>query len=462
MVDITARRLAALVLACLLMETACGARLSQSERAGFLGEHQSGSEKSGVGAAEISAGGPFDATGTTSDSAGDRSATVPLFGSSLDNGGATDLGVARDEIRIATVADVSGLVPGLAKAAHQGMAALAAYVNDRGGVYGRALRPSMIDSRTDATQTRAAVQQACDTAFAMVGSMSAFDEAGAEPGAACGIPDVSGITVSVTRASAPNVFAALPARPDYVPIGHANYLRERYPSEAQHAAMLWLNVSATRNLAAGWIKAYKSVGFRFVYEQEVQVLEANYSPYVYAMRDAGVQWVTFWADDSSMARMLKAMDQAEWRPRIVVLPPSGYTPSLLDQAGPAANGALVVSNTAPLEEIASTPEMQLYVRWLRRAAPGARPDFYGLMAWSAGRLFVQAAVAAGPRLTRAKLFDQLRKIRSWDGYGLHAPHDVGNKRMSGCFIILGVKSERFVRVAPSRRLACNWGGLVGV
>jgi len=460
--DLRRRRLAVLVLACVLTGTACGARLSTEERAAAIG----------AGGTEIAGQSELSATqvGTSSSLAGagnagplaaaERSVGRLSTSSSFDNGGATDLGVTRDEITIATLADVSGPVPGLAKSAHQAMAALTAFVNHEGGIYGRSLRPLLMDSRMAPTQTAAGVADACDRAFALVGSASVFDDAGAEPGAACGIPDLTALTVSARRASSPNVYSAAPVRPDHVPMGLPTYFREHHPNEIRNAAMLWLNLPVTRTFAAGQMKAYTSAGFRFVYEQEVQILEGNYSPFVYALRDAGVDWVTFWADDASMARMLQAMDQAGWRPRFVVLPPSGYLPRFLHRAGPAANGTMVFSNTMPLEESASIPEMQLYLTWLRRVAPGAEPDFYGLMAWSAGRLFVQTATAAGPHLTRAGLFAQLRKIRSWDGFGMHAPNDVGGKRIAVCFVLLGVERQRFVRVSPSQGMSCLRNGLM--
>jgi hypothetical protein len=111
-------------------------------------------------------------------------------------------------------------------------------------------------------------------------------------------------------------------------------------------------------------------------------------------------------------------------------------------------------NTAMFEEASSNPEMQLYESWLQRVAPGAVPDYFGLYAWSAGRLFQKAALAAGPKLTRAALFAQLKQIHAWNDYGLHAVQDVGNKREANCTLYMEIRDQKFVRIFPSSGWNC--------
>ena len=43
--------------------------------------------------------------------------------------------------------------------------------------------------------------------------------------------------------------------------------------------------------------------------------------------------------------------------------------------------------------------MALYRAWLDQVKPGATPNYFGLYAWSAARLFVEQAVALGGKLT---------------------------------------------------------------
>ena len=105
-----------------------------------------------------------------------------------------------------------------------------------------------------------------------------------------------------------------------------------------------------------------------------------------------------------------------------------------------------------IEEAGSIPEMKLYTEWLQRASPGATPDFFGIYAWSAFRLFQKLATQIGPDLTRAKLLAALKATKEWGANGLHAPHQTGAKIPSSCNLNLVVRGGKFVREFPGFRL----------
>jgi len=304
------------------------------------------------------------------------------------------------------------------------------------------------------------VQEACDTSFALVGSMSAFDNGGAAVGESCGIPDVSAITVNGARALAHNVYAVHPIRPDRFAIGTANYIKQKYGTGViTNAAMLYLNAGVTKSNALQRKHAYETVGFRYTYFQEVQVLEPNFSPFVQEMKSKGIRYVNMVSDYQSILRLLRAMDQNDWYPEVRDWDSVAYSPNFATN-GPWTEGSLVFTTTNVTEEIASSPEMQLYVSWLNRVAPGARPDYFGFYAWSAGQLFTKVHGAVGPKLTRQGFFTEIRKVHSWDGNGLHVAHDVGNKIQSPCFLYLEIRNAKFVRKDPSSGFICNMGGII--
>jgi ABC-type branched-subunit amino acid transport system substrate-binding protein len=455
------RAAAAICFAIVLTASACGARLSDTERAAGINAllrnngstSQTGAASSVPGATSSVASGP-GSTSSVASGAGpsaSASASVPPGG----NGGATDRGVTGNQITLATAADVTGVQPGIFRSAWQAMSALAAYVNSTGGIYGRHIKNLLLDSRADSVANRAAVQQACDQSFALVGSMSAFDDGGASVGEKCGIPDLSAITVNAARQLAKNVYAASPNRPDYVNTSWMRYIARKYPEPIKHSAMLWLNAGATSQNAAQDVKAMSALGYNFVYKAETQVLEGNYSPYVQAMKEKGVQLVSMVADYQSIIRLQKSMEQAGWFPQVRLWNSVIYSQNYLKTGGSAVNGGIVFLNTAMFEEAASNPEMQLYEQWLQRTAPGAVPDYFGMYAWSAGRLFQKAAIAAGPKLTRASLFAAVKNIHAWDDYGMHATHDVGNKKEANCTLFAEVRNGHFVRIYPSKSWNCE-------
>jgi ABC-type branched-subunit amino acid transport system substrate-binding protein len=448
---------------------ACGARLTNEERLAGIRALQRGgggaSSGTGTGTGTGGLAGGTTGTGGTGGTLGPNGAplpngigTVPPGG----NGGATDTGVTATELTIATASDITGVQAGLFKSTWQAVNALAAMVNSQGGLYGRHLKVMFLDTKTDSTANQAAVRTACDRAFALVGSMSAFDNGGAEAGENCMIPDVSAIPVNGARSLAKNVYAANPIRPDKFAIGTANYIKNTYGSDViKNAGMLYLNAGVTKSNALQRRRAYETVGFDFSkYFQQVEVLEPNYQSFVQSMKDKDIRYVNMVANYQSIQKLLKAMDQVEWHPTVMDWDSVAYSQSFLS-VGSAANNSLVFLNTAIYEELNSNPEMQLYNTWLNRVAPGAKPDFFGFYAWSAGRLFLKVHEMVGPKITRKAFFSAIKTIHSWDGYGLHAAHDIGNKIQSPCFMYLQIVNEKFVRKAPAGRgFICNMGGII--
>jgi ABC-type branched-subunit amino acid transport system substrate-binding protein len=464
------RTFAPLVAMLMLVASACGARLTPEQRAAGIGAlGQGGPADAGPGGAGPGGVGPtVGPSGLPSgiasiDAGGGGVGAPPPPGG---NGGATDRGVTGNQITIASVADVSGVQPGLFKSAWQATSALAAYVNSQGGIYGRGLKPLLLDSKADSTANRAAVQEACDKAFALVGSMSAFDDGGAPVGQGCGIPDISAVTVNQARSDASNVYPAYPVSPHYYAVGKSVWIKNTFGDEViKHAGFVILNAGVSIHNGRQRVNGLKSLGFDFGRNDEriwkVDVVTANYTPYVKDMIKKGVRYIGMLADFESIVRLQKAMKQQGWKPDVRDWDSVAYSPNYLTQGGAAVEESLVFLNTSLFEEASSNPEMQLYQAWLQRVFPGAKPDYFGMYAWSAGRLFVKAAAAVGPKLTRKALLDQVKTIHSWDAFGMHAAHDIGAKRESPCFLYIWVKGAKFVRKAPTGSgWICNLGGLV--
>lgn len=454
------RARAAILLALVaLVAGACGARLTEEQRAAGIGAGRGGQ---GIDNGD-SLPGP-DATGTALPSVGPTGGVLPTGGAvppgvtpvqrcrpSAGGNKSTDTGVTSNQITVAVASDVSGVQSGLFKSTWQAMGALTAFVNSQGGICGRAMKPLFLDTRIDAGANRSAVLEACRKAFALVGSMSALDNGGAEEGQKCGIPDISAITVNGARTRATNNYPAYPVRDDLFMIGPEQYIKETEgPAVTQHAAMLWLNVGVSRQSALQRMNALKSIGYKFEYTAQLNVNEANYTPFVLEMEERGIQYVSFVGDYRTLVKLQDSMRQQKYFPKVRDWDSVAYSAGYLSLGGPSVENSLVFLNNALglYKEEQATPEMTLYQSWLARLYPGAKADYFGLYAWSAGRLFVQTATAAGPELTRAKLFAEIKKVHEWTGFGLHAAHDTANKKATHCFLYVVVKNNKFVRLTP--------------
>ena len=391
--------------------------------------------------------GPHGAVGAAAAAGGGAAgAGAPAGG----NGGATDTGVTANSITIANIASITGVAPGLTQSAQQATEAFAAYANSQGGLYGRQLKVQPFDDQNDSGQNYADAEQACSSAFALVGSASGFDDGGAQAVGSCGIPNLAAELSTTAAGNTANAFGASPGNAHYWPLGPAEYLKSTYPSAITKAAMIYLNVPATQQQASHEMAAYRSVGFNYVYTASVTPTEPNYAPYVLQMQQKGVQYVTEYSDASSAVRLLQAMQQQNFHPQVVDWFSEEYSPSFLSQTQGMSDGDLVLMATSAYEEAQGNPEMQLYLSWLNRVAPGATHDIFGILAWSACEAFWQAAKAAGAHLTRRGLIQQIQQITNWTGNGMTPPVDIGGKRPSNCFDYFKISGSNFTRAYPGQ------------
>jgi hypothetical protein len=454
-----------------LLASACGSRLSEEDRALAIAQLTGASDTTPVQGAPADSDPTAPDTGVTGPAAAQPGAPIP--GAPSPDGdpaapqaqpgepcpratSATDTGVEANKIVLANLADISGIQPGLFLSARQAAEAATQYINRvEEGICGRLIELQALDSRTDAGGNRAAMLDACRRAFAVVGSMSAFDDGSAAPGEQCGIPDITAITTNAPKLNASNTFPVMPSGGDVLGVSQAEYIKANYPEAIKKAAIIFLDQAVTRANARQRKAAWESVGFEFIYEQETQVVETGFARFVREMESRGVQYVTMVSDFQNVQRLQQAMVQQDYIPQVRDFDSVAYSASYLQE--PAVEGSLVFINTHMFEEADTNPELSLYMEWLQRTAPGAVPDFFGLYAWSAVRLFQKLATEIGPDLTREKMLDALRAQGEWDGHGMHAPHRIGSKTPSTCNLYMEVRGGQFVRKHPASGLDCSGG-----
>ena len=466
-----------------LLTAACGSRLPTSQLAlgaggAVVGSSGSSTSETTQGGAAISGGtGASTAAGPSASGGGPAGGgsgqqSAPGAGASgttsgakaaSGGGGASDVGVSATSITIGNIADVSGVVPGLFRTAQQATIAFAAYVNSTGGIYGRTLKVVAYDSQTDGSAYRTAAVEACSKSFALVGSLSVFDDAGASSIDKCKLPNVASGVATAGGATSTYTFPATQPTAHFYPNGSAVYFVRTHPAAVKKAAMLYLNAASSIQIAQNRMKAWKKAGFDWIYSAQVGVTEPNYAPYVLQMRQQGVQFVTAQADEASTIRLLQAMEQQNWHPEVIQLTEGAYSPSFLSNAGKAAEGAILVMGNGLYTDASNNGEAKLFLTWMNKINPGFKQDSWAFPGWASGRLFQRALIAAGPNPTRASLTDALRKVETFDGGGgLVGPSNPAKKIPSNCYLVAVVKSGAFVRTAPASGYNCNDGELVKV
>lgn len=342
-------------------------------------------------------------------------------------------GITDKTITIANASDISGPVPGIFTSAQQAVKAYAAYFNATSSLCGRKLSVLSLDSRTDAGGDQAAYETACSQSFAAVGSMSAFDSGGAATAQQCGLPDIRSQSVSDARNNCTTCFGAQASQDKVFQNAIPDYFVKHDHAATQHAAMIYVDATASVEDAQVTQKAEEKRGMHFVDDESFDVAEFNYAPYVQKMKAKGVRWVQFVGSSDEAVRLEQAMQAASFKPKVFLMDPTGYDPTYVKSGGSAVDGTVVFINFNPFEEAGSNPEEQLYEAWLQQVAPGAAPSYFGLFAWSAARLFVEESAALGGHLTRANLVARIRGVHHWTSNGLHAPQDVGGKKNGSCW-----------------------------
>jgi ABC-type branched-subunit amino acid transport system substrate-binding protein len=400
--------------------------------------------------------------GACGNRAGDEDSGAPAGGddgggtevSSGSGAGATDVGVTDDTITIGVVADLTGVVPGLFKAAPDAVKAYAAMVNEAGGIHGRQLVVEVFDTGTNDNGNRLAYEEACDAVFASVGSESAFDSGGVEAVTECGFPHLAGFTTDDAVDELPFVFPR--TTPEYANVGPARWFAEEFPEAVANAAIVHGNIPVTERSADQLIEARESVGWSFAYRQAAGTLESNYTPIALELKNKGIQALTWVYDVNNIVRLQKSMREQGVEIPVVDVTTQGYSQEYVEAAGPAAEGSYVGLTHVLLEEADEIPALEEYVTWLAEVAPDEEPTSNGLQAWIRAEMFVEAATAVGPELTRDALIAELEQMTGFDAGGLIPPIDVGDPvPKQGCFVIAQVRDGAYVRVFPESGFHCS-------
>ena len=415
-------------------------------------------EANGEGAAVSADGNGGDGGDGDGEDAGEGQPTDTRSMPPGGNGGATDVGVSEEEIVLANISDISGAVPGLFEPEQLAAQAYVEYFGAaEGTIYGRELSFLPLDSQMSAGANRAASIEACDRAFATVGSMSAFDGGAAPVIDECGIPDIRTAATEPPMQVVGNAFPVEVVKPDMLPIGEYEWIAEQFPSAPQNAAYLYIAGEVTQAFGEKVRQiTSEQLGWEWTYVQEIDIAETDYGGFAREMNSRGVEYVTFQGDPSQAARLASAMRQQGFEPDIFHLEANAYTPTYIERAPEAVEGTYITITSVMVEEAMETnEELQRYAQFLQQVAPGEQPTGLGMKSWSAGMLFTELAKQIGPELTREAMLDALAGIEGWDGGGMHPPMDIGAQEPSPCFTIIQVQGGEFQRVHPAEGFDCS-------
>src|SRR4051794_25343634 len=370
--------------------------------------------------------------------------------SSTSSGGGEAPGVTADTITVGTVADLSGVVPGLFAGAVNGTKAYADYINSKGGVNGKKIVVSSADTGTNCIGAKQAAQQLTGKVLAFVGSFSVFDACSGAIWQKSGDP-VFMLPITQQVKDLPNLYSPSPSPAGFY-TGPAKYLSSKHPGAIQKLAMLHPGQAGSSYQQLRGM--YESLGGKVVYERTIAPTESNYIGDIVAMRKKGVQWLDITtADYGTIIRVAQAAAQQHWKPQIWTAAPA-YDPRVPQQHTfglLSSEGVLMPQNFAAYqgEDASVIPEVALFNQWYKQESKGTLPDLFAMYGWTSMALFVQSLQAITGSPTQSGLLDAVKQQHSFSDNGMLPTADVGGKQPPKCWLLVAAESNTFARQPPS-------------
>jgi hypothetical protein len=398
---------------------------------------------------------------------------------------ATDVGITSRDITVEVMTDVgSPLTQGEDQDVIDALNAFAARVNTHGGLACRQLKVRTWDSKLDPAEAKNGQIDACQNAFAMVGTTAGFNTDVSSINScvdsishATGLPDVAGFSSEDTQCS-PTLFTVFPvdqacprAQGDNTYTEQIGYVKWQLTHDpGLHG--LYLIQGDLPALTVGEIPlmtAFQQAGLGWDGVPKVSLgdTQTGYTPRVQIARAKGSTYVYDGAIDTSLIFMRReAAAQGETSVKVWGCGENCYSKSFLDQGAKDVEGTYVWLNFLPFEEASNNADLAAFVNGVGLS----KADLGGAYGWQAADAFQEAvdAVVAkdGPNgITRATLVTALKSLTHFDAHGWAAPHSLsGEPSNSPCFVVMQVQSGTFVRVYPTTpgTMDCNPANLAAV
>jgi ABC-type branched-subunit amino acid transport system substrate-binding protein len=264
----------------------------------------------------------------------------------------------------------------------------------------------------------------------------------------------------------PSTFNANPAGLGWG-TGPLDYYKKVYPMQKLHTAVL---ASVFPSALASWKleePVLKQAGYKIICYTGVPLTQTDFTQNVVDMKSKGVQLVYIdQLPENYAGALLKALHDQDFHPALVI-GTAAYSEALIPAAGGSAavdGSNLEMPNALFLGEDASQiPAVGTFLKWVQKASPGFKADYYTLAGWTNAQLFVEALQAAGKAPTRGSVQQQLRKITTFDASHLLAPSDPSQRKQPTCYLIAKVVNGQFVRSAdppvngPTNGYRCDGG-----
>jgi hypothetical protein len=364
--------------------------------------------------------------------------------------GATDRGVTDTSINIA-YGDDRGFAqsPGLNKEMGDSIKAFIKWCNDQGGINGRQIVGDFYDAKISLANN--VMTQACTKDFMLVGEGFAADGAGEATRIKCNLVAVPGFAVLADFANGPMMYQGVPNPVDLTPASLWYQAVKLFPEESKKFSFVDTSLEATH---VSILKQHEPAAAAGVKDIGCSVTlnyfgESDYKPFVRKLQNCGVKMLfTNLSPGPVLYNFLTAMHQLNYNP-IFLMETNLYTTQYAawNTAG-YGNNSYVRSAFIPLEEANDVPAVKQYLDIVK--GNGGSVSQLGEQAVSSFLLWATAAKECGSNLTRQCMVNNLSKVHSWTGGGLHAETDPAGNTPPDCGMVIKLNGTKWQRDFPEK------------
>ena len=364
--------------------------------------------------------------------------------------GATDRGVTNNSIEIGYGDDrgYSGS-PGLNKEMGDSIKAFIKWCNDQGGISGRQLIGDFYDAKISLANN--VMTQACTKDFMLVGEGFAADGSGEATRIKCNMVTAEGFSVLADFANGPMQYQGVPNPVDYTPASAWYQAVKLFPDAAKKFAFVNTTLAATQVSVLKQQAPAKAAGVQDIgCDITLNYFgESDYKPFVRKLQNCGVKMMfTNLSPGPVLYNFLTAMHQLNFNP-IFMMESNLYTqPYAAWNTAGYGNNSYVRLAFIPLEEANVVPAVKQYLDIVK--ADGGSVSQLGEQAASSFLLWATAAKECGSTLTRQCIVNNMSKVHSWTGGGMHAAADPGNNMPPQCGLLVKLNGTSWQRAYPTK------------
>lgn len=324
-----------------------------------------------------------------------------------DNGGATDVGVSADRIRVGGVLAASGALGAIMGPFRQGYDAWIKAYNAKGGVNGRRIEVVWGDTQGNASKHAEVARELIDSE--KVFSLTVGDPLSAGGGSS--IIQERGVPVFGGDSAHPVWFQT----PMYYPLGNqfngvvAMAAHSVSNVGKKKLAVMWFNAQTAIAGCQAGVEEIKKRGGEVVYTANVPLGTPDFSTYVNQARQAGAEGIVNCFDLSQYITLLKAEERQGWKPYNGGIA-AAADERLLTAASPELLEGTDINFPMPAWSDSQFAFGRVYLDVLQRTqgskAVKSNISMRGMMA---GMLLTTVLEQIGPKVTRKAAIDWLNK-----------------------------------------------------